>query len=238
MYSFISNFLDIVPSNIEFWSGVIGAILGAAISGVVSYCLQYQSLKEQRAAFLNQQTTRYKSVLFSILYKLIRINSNNYHIHKHMENCFSSLEEGGKAEPWTVVVPIPNLPSNITFNEGEMAVILELDRPDIFDALSNVDALYNSLLEGVRLMGEGRNEITKIFDLNMVDKGSASGRIPKDRVNEFRLKSQNINAIILNIKHRSTSEFKFSAEAIAKLNLLLKEKFNFNHTVRVPDIEK
>lgn len=77
--------------------------------------------RRQRAEDLDNHQTALANAL---LFKMKRICSNLYAVHRHFEDGFADGKKRGiTSEPWQFVLPIANPPDPVNFTSDEMSML-------------------------------------------------------------------------------------------------------------------
>src|SRR5215208_2424952 len=84
----------------EFWSGVIGTVVG----GSITFLAQSRGFREQRKQRAEDRLRGQRGLAYSLFFKMLRIHSDFYGVHRHIEDCFEKGEKLG-GNPWQFVLP-------------------------------------------------------------------------------------------------------------------------------------
>jgi hypothetical protein len=123
-------------NQITIWS-VVSLLAGTIISSIVAYVLQRNSFSEAGRARENERRAAREATGYSILFKMIKIASNQSTLRKMLEDSFQrASEEGFQGRPWHIVVPLANYPDKVQFTAEEMALLLSLDF-NLFNAIGH-----------------------------------------------------------------------------------------------------
>ena len=101
MWDFIATMGDLgrelwgaVPVTREFWSGVIGTVVG----GGITFLAQSRGFREQRKQRAEDRLRGQLGLAYSMFFKMMRIHSDFYGVHRHIEDCFEkAARENSKA---------------------------------------------------------------------------------------------------------------------------------------------
>jgi hypothetical protein len=146
MVEVFTTLLSVIPRETEFWSAIIGAIVG----GLIAYIVQVKALREGRRLRDEDHKRVQQAQGNALLFKMIRIHSDLHGIHRHIEGCFEQAEQKGlTGDPWQFVLPLANPPGPIHFSSEEMGMLLALKTDDVFNLVVKMDTVHNSLSDAV-----------------------------------------------------------------------------------------
>jgi hypothetical protein len=74
-----------------FWGTIFGAIIG----GLIAYFVQVKALRGGRRQRDKDQERTKQAQGYSLLFKMIRIHSDLYGIHQHLEGCLKKQDGRG-----------------------------------------------------------------------------------------------------------------------------------------------
>ena len=76
LYDAAATFLSNLPSEVEFWSAIIGGLVGATAGGAIAYFIQSKVLREGRKQRAEDHKQAQQALGHSLLFKMIRIYSD------------------------------------------------------------------------------------------------------------------------------------------------------------------
>ena len=145
----------------EFWSAIIGAIVGATAGGLIAYMVQMMALREGRKQRKDDYKQSQQSLGNALLFEMMRIHSNLKIIHDHIESRFAEAElKKSKEEPWQFYLPIANHPDPVHFTSEEMVMIFSLNKVDVLNALLPMDDIHNSIIQLIKVLDTERASLT------------------------------------------------------------------------------
>jgi hypothetical protein len=193
--------LDLIKSG-EFWSAIAGAVVG----GLIAFGIQWIGFRETRKAAKEDEKLKKQSLAYSLLFKIIEMDSIAHNIMGIIDECITEWKQLGREGGglWQIVKPIPNLPRQVLFSAEEMAMLLSLKSDKVFNQVLMMDARFNSTIESFRFYGELKQAFKQTFPPNHFDKGMATFvatgnevEIVKSRIHEL---DQLISVTIENLK--------------------------------------
>ena len=209
----------------EFWSAIVGAIVGAVVGGSIAYMVQVRVLREAREQ-RNEDHKRLQQALgHAMLFKMVRIHANFYHIHRHFEDCFAEATRRGiMGEPWQFVRPIANPSEPIHFSSDEMGMLLALKNDDIFNLVLSMDVIHNSLSQTVKVLNTERIALTERLKTDEAEGAVLTSMLNQDQVLALRPRMIDVNSLIEQIRADAKRDFEESDEALNGLQKFLRDK--------------
>lgn len=151
---------DVVLSfNSEFWSAIIGSIVGAAATGAISYSQQNNAFKRRREIEIQEKNELNKAVAYSILIKMIRIHTGYRKLHEYIKDAEIKRSANIRMEWWNIVRPIANISDNDEFSYSELALIASIGNSELTNGLMQIDRLYNATSDALRVYSEVRRRL-------------------------------------------------------------------------------
>lgn len=226
------SIISAIPASSEFWSGIIGAVVGATMGGYISYRIQGKALQETRSQRSEDRLIAQKALAHSLLFKVIRIHSDFYNIHEHITGCFEkAAREGFEGEPWQIVLPLANFPDPVHFSSDEMGMLLSLKNDDVFNQVNSLDAVHNSLIEITKIMSLERRKLGERIRVEQVENTVLSGTLIPEEHLALKPAIIDVNGLIENAKAFAERDVRSSLEALTALQKLFNEKLGFSHRV-------
>lgn len=108
----------------EAWAGVVGALLGAIISGLIAWLIQHSALARSNSARILAEE-KANRIHLSLLYdKLDRMQTSTNAIKAHVDQMVVNATKIDSPERWVEFHPINNPPDSIIIRDSEIATIL------------------------------------------------------------------------------------------------------------------
>jgi hypothetical protein len=146
-----------VPITREFWSGVIGTVVG----GGITFLAQSRGFREQRNQRAVIAYVCKHGLAHSLFFKMMRIHSDFYGVHRHIEDSFEkAAREKLGGNPWQFVVPLANFAEPVHFSPDEMSMLLGLKDMPVFNMVMDMDVRHNAVLDAARVMSAERRALT------------------------------------------------------------------------------
>ena len=141
----------------EFWSAVLGAVVG----GIIAFAIQLKVIYENRKLREEDRKISRQAMANSLVFKLQKIYSNFSNVKCHVDQCASSdLAKQKGSEIWQYLLPLVNPPPSIELSSDEMSALLSLRDMDVFNAVAGLDNKHNALMDTVRIYTERREALT------------------------------------------------------------------------------
>lgn len=219
-----------MPRTTEFWSAIFGAVGGAVVGGLIAYIIQVKALREGRRQ-RDEDHERVRHALgTSLLFKMSRIQSNIYGIHRYIEDCFESdAKEGLEREPWELFLPLANFPDLVQFSQEEMGMLLALKNDDVFNLVLSTDIVHNSLIDGFQVLNIDRRALTDRIKPDKAEGNVLSSVLDRDQMLVLRPYMIEVNTLIEDIRTRAKRDYEESVNAMDRLQQLLREKLGLSY---------
>jgi len=205
---------------------ILGAVLGVAVGGAISFALQIRSFDEARRTRENEEQQKRKALGTSLLFKVIRIYTGLTHIKDHFDECHASKHQFGiNVEPFQYVRPILNLPTGEKFSADELALLVSLKDDEVTNTVISLDDIYEAVLGALialnRFIEVFRTGLAAQFEDELVEI-----KVPHDELKFVRPKMIDVNSIAMQsqklvLKYQPRAERAFDA-----LSKLLKDKLD------------
>jgi hypothetical protein len=182
----------------EFWAAIAGAIVGATVGGIISYCLQRQSLgaavtqRDKDALFHQQTLARSFVVKLSILY------SHLGQMDRHMQGIFARIaaQPDPKPEAWQIAVPVAPLPSLVHFSTDELTLLLTLKLDDLFNAAAMMDEIHNNAVALFETFNAKKEALNSLITPEAFTGMVGHIALTQDQVRVVRPKMLEINQLV------------------------------------------
>jgi hypothetical protein len=212
-----------VPVTREFWSGVIGAVFG----GGITFLAQSRGFREQRKQRAEDRLRWQLGLAHSLFFKMMRIHSDFYGVHRHIEDCFEkAASEKFGGSPWQFVLPLANFADAVHFSPDEMSMLLGLKDIQVFNMVMEMDVRHNAVLDAARVMSAERRALTQRLEADAVEGARLSGVIdPKTRL-LLMPKIIEVDGVIAQTRNDAKSGTDESYAAMDALQKLLKARLD------------
>ncbi len=189
----------------EFWSAISGAVVG----GMIALGIQLITLRASKRERYEVKQERKEALGQSILFKLVRIQSNLYDLHLHLEESFATANPQLLNEPWRFVLPLANFPADVHFSPEEISLVLSFKEPELTDSLMSLDAIHNSLIAIIVKYAGIRNDFQTSMPAEM-DGNVGSSYLTKEELQVVRPRMVIMNQIITNARERAKMDYQES----------------------------
>ena len=107
----------------EFWIGLIGVVVGALLSGAISYWLQKQQFDRENSIYAKETLATNQSSSMVVCNKLLRIISNLIELDNTLKTCKKEAhkENLDQSKPWLFINAMTPIPQHINFADAEIA---------------------------------------------------------------------------------------------------------------------
>jgi hypothetical protein len=164
----IVDFVASLPK--EFWYGVIGTVVGAVVSGIISYFIQSRALREARNHQREDHIRTQHALAHSLLFKVIQIHSNFQSLVRRIDDCQKRAAKNGVSdEPWQIIVPPAHIFESINFTADEMGMLLSLGDDHTFNRIAAIDMKHNSLVKALALLASERKALRERFEIDSAE---------------------------------------------------------------------
>lgn len=204
----------------EFWSAIIGSIVG----GLIAYLVQLKALREDRKKRREDYARIQSGLANALLFKTIRIHSNIHNIYRSLEDYFEKADKAGLPyEPWQIVLPFGNLPELIHFSPDEMGLALGLKNDEVFNMIVDIDVIHNGLIESVRTMNRERKDLGDRIRKIGTDGNIAHIGLSKEEYLAIRPKMIEVNDLIEQIRTFGKTNLDKTRKVLFDLHNLLRK---------------
>jgi len=207
----ISGMLD---SN--FYSTVIGAIIGAAISGYISYLIQRRNIEHARAERERSKNEKDIALANAISLKMMRIYSNIYDFHFSIETLISKSGSKIPDNPCLIIKPFAGSPQHISFSYEEMALVISFKNEELVKLIQSIDTIHNHLIDMLDEYKKNREHMFNSFPLDFFGP-QGQLRIPMDWADYYTPRLSSLNENIWHIRNQLFTDFDESKK-ILELN--------------------
>lgn len=224
------GFLQSLSHEAEFWSAIVGAIVGGAIA-LLAQLVALRAAKNQRN---EDRLSIQRALAYSLLFKMVRIHGNLYGIHHHIEACYEKAKESREqGNPWQFYVPLANPPESVVFSPDEMGMLFSLKDDEVFNSVLDLDVAHNSLVKVVELITSSRRELTRSLKVSSVDGVKLAGVFNDQELLALRPQMIEVDSLIESARTQATTDYKASLEAVEKLNSSLRKKLGLTSKIEL-----
>ncbi len=216
MNYFVTQLCNSFSTDSNFWSGIIGALVGSATGGAIAYIMQALSLKEARKTRKDELLLAQQTLATSMLLKVVRIHGNCSAISGHMKTCWARLSDE-KIEPWQVVTPFSNFPAPVFFTTEEQTMLFGLKDNKTFEITIDLDVAHNSLIDGTKAMSAERRLLSSNFENETFEGSVGSSTIDKKTYLRLKPKMMEVNDLA---QYTMSESQKIEQEALAAMSSL------------------
>lgn len=139
----------------EFWSAISGAVVG----GLIAFAIQLVTIRAAKNERTAAKMESREALAHSILFKVIRINSNLFNLHLHLEESFAAVDPSSHINPCLFVLQLAGLPADVQFSDKEMSLALSFKDPELTDKLMSLDVIHNNLIDIFETYNGMRNDM-------------------------------------------------------------------------------
>lgn len=129
----------------EFWIGLIGVIIGALLSGGISFFLQLESFKREQKRLSKKNFEEKKVLALGVVFKLRRIHSDIYNVHRHFDYCVNKADPESLSDHWSYMMPWIRPWNKFSFSTGEVVLIFKKDNNRIVNDLLDIQYLHQNI---------------------------------------------------------------------------------------------
>jgi hypothetical protein len=182
-----------ILNSTEFWSAIIGAIIGGLMVLAAQMLGWWADRKQRREDYKRAQ----QALAASLLFKMMRIHANYGGVHQYIEESFEqAAKKGMHDEPWRFLLPLASLPTPIDFSSDEMGMLLQQKDDAVFNSMLEADVLYNHFVGGITTLQPMRAALMERIPPDQVS--GDTGRVfpsPKE-LTALRPRMIEVNALI------------------------------------------
>jgi len=196
----------------EFWSAISGALVGGLIALVVQLVAIWAAKKERKAA----KKERSIALAHSIMFKVMRIHSNLYNLHLHLEESFAAVDPASHNRPCLFVLPLVGTPADVDFSAEEMSLVLSFKDAELTDMLMSLDGIHNNLIEVFETYAGLRNELQASLPAEM-EGNVGTSKLTKEEWMLAEPKMVVMNQLLVDARTRAKLDYDDSKKATDSL---------------------
>lgn len=212
----------------EFWSAISGAMVGGLIALLIQLIALRAAINERN----EEKKERNKALAHSIVFKVMRIHSNLYNLHLHLEESFSAADPQSHDEPFSFVLPLASSPADVHFTADEMSLVLSLKNPSLTDKLMSLDVIHNNLIDIFETYAGMRNDIQTMMPAEMEGEVGTSKLTEKEWL-VVRPRMVMMNKLLTDTRGRAKTDYDDSRKAVDDLLKTINEKLGLELKVEV-----
>jgi hypothetical protein len=218
----------------EFLAAIVGALVGAVSGGLISFLIQLVALRSARKLQLlaldetreqrdQDQLEVRKALAHSLLFKLMKIASNNYGLFDHIHSGLSRPDDQPK---WAMVEPIINLPDRVTFTSEEMSLLMALKESDLLNRVINLDLIHNSLIDAMAAYGIQRMALTDRLSAVSIDDTHVETHLSPEQAATLAPKMMALDQLVDHLHGRARLDYDEAAQTLNALHSFLDGKLH------------
>lgn len=227
MNYFVTQLCNSFSTDSNFWSGIIGALVGSATGGAIAYIMQALSLKEARKTRKNDLLLAQQTLATALLFKITSVHNDFASINSHMKDCAAQLHNPTD-EPWQTIRPFPNFPAPVHFTSEEQTMLFWLKDDDAFRAVNGLGVSFNGLGDIAKALSRERRELSDVLYPEKVEGQIIYGNFDESTYLRLRPKIIGINQLIDSITKESDRLEKEALQVLEKLAVLFKRHLNLS----------
>ncbi len=146
----------------EFWAAIVGAVVG----GVITTLLQVAQQTHERSLRNSERLEQRKMFAYSLVYKLMTINSMFVRVSHHLEKAFEAAPEDW--EPWQFLEGYATSHKHVVFSPEEMTLLLKVSA-DSFNDIAALDEVHNALSDTLGVFSRHKERIHELLPPSRMD---------------------------------------------------------------------
>lgn len=215
-----------VEQSVTAWavfSAIGGAITGSILGGAINFVIQKAARKEAKKQRDDDRLDVRKARAYSLLFKLLRIDSDLHSLRKTLVACFDETKtKNFKGEPWQIVQPIANIPDAVKFSAEEMALVLSME-DTIFNQIATLDERHKSTIVLFEMYRDRRWATTEKFGATMTGNLGVTG-LTQEQVMWLAPRAVELNSLATAMLERTEVDAKEARNGLKSVhNLFFRE---------------
>lgn len=207
----------------EFWAAIAGAVVG----GVISYIIQWQSLRHAERDSANQKEEERGAIAYQLFVKTMRITSNLKNMHEYIEKEIAKVPETDMHRMGIYVQPLATHTSQINFSEKEIVLLPSLGDDELMNKMISLDTIHNDTIELFRFFAETRSNLVGTITPEMLEK--IAGSCVKDtEYSIFIGRLTALNSLIAHVKNRAELDYNEAKSTLENLHIALTKSTRFD----------
>jgi hypothetical protein len=163
----------------EFWSTIIGSLVGGAIALAIQLMV-FRDARKERKREADELT---EATALSLFLKLQSCGNDLAIFAQHVADAAARANAMGW-EMWQAMVPIPNLPPHQDFKAEEMIFLIRSKNFDLYNRIRDVEVTHHSSIVSFQLYLDRRTEL-----------GSQMGSVMNGDIGAVALNAQQLQAL-------------------------------------------
>lgn len=204
----------------EFWAGIVGAVVGAVSSGLISYWLQNSVFQKEELKRKLEDKERKIAICQSVLIKCMSTHTNVMNMHKHILEAREISTKMQYQFLAQAVQPLANIPDKAFLTADEQSILLSLGDFDKFHNVLDAENIHNSNIAAFIMHRDMRKEFDKELKLHEIKGEVADVSITNSRLIELH----SINNLLEQIAFRLPNDVKSTELAMNNVVEILRTK--------------
>jgi hypothetical protein len=228
----MGDFICKVLASTEFWSALIGAIVG----GLLALGAQMIALRAVRKQREEDHKRTQQALANSLLFKMMRIHSNFGGIHRYIEESFDEAKARGLGGPsWQFLRPFANVPPPVDFSPDEMAMLLAQKDDGVFNAVLGADGIHNSYMEILRTYKDERKALMDRLTPQRVQGDMGSGELSPQEMLILQPRIIDVSSLAEQLRTHAATGYSESTKVLDRLHKLLKERLGLPYKIEAAE---
>jgi hypothetical protein len=195
MINWVTQIFGDFMSDGNFWSGIVGALVGSVTGGTIAYFVQVAAFREARRLRVEEQLLSKQSLATSLMFKVMRAHGNASTINSHIKECLDRIGDQ-EMEPWQVFIPLANFPAQIHFASEEQTMLFGLKDNKVFELAIDIDVANNSLIDAVEILSQERRTLASSLNNETIQGNVGTIRVENSALLKIRPKMIEVNQLI------------------------------------------
>lgn len=222
-----------------FWSTLIGAVVGAAMGGLISFVLQERAADRTEKLERAREHDRELALAQTAMVKIIKILSALHLIRSHVHESMNLANAHGAwhQKKMTFVKSIGNKLATIEISADELRSIRLLGDDDLTNGVMDLDTVYNDLAALMDRYSADRSRLFNEFGATVTGE-IATTNLDEKQAMLFMPRAAEVESLIVAIISRVQGDFDQANIALARLARAGQAKFGSkfgSYTARYPD---
>jgi len=201
-----------------FWSTLIGAVVGAAAAGIISFILAEIAASRTEKAERRRDRERQLTLAQTAMARVIRIHAGLHIIRSHLyESLEAANKRGELLEPrFSFILPLANRFSMIEFTPEEQAVVRRLGDNELTNMMLEMDAIYNDTTALMMRYSDDRSALLKETGGRIIG-DVAEARLTEEQRHMLMPRIMEIDSLVRQLILRAKGDFDQACAIIVRL---------------------